>query len=409
MTPTPSSVMSLVLMPIYGQSLSLGSAAGGTAQVISAEDPANRMFNQGVRVHYDSSLIGTSGNPNTPVNPDSMASLVNLEEQLNPDGGNFGETVATGIATKQDTLGLYVTTGRGAYTVDSLSRFASASIINQNHYQNTYAVALHGKLLADTNGFEYRLGPMAWLQGEADAAAANTKAVYKDSLTELVADLKRDYQYAAFVDTSNFKLVGHQQAFTQAGRTYGEIAVALIELHREGTSDIVCLGPGYTYEYTTINNVHMTSNGYRNAGEKYGQAMRTILDGGTWNPCHITAVSRSTTTITVDVYVPEPPLVVDTSLVAAVADNGFEYSGANITGVSIIDNGVGDNNAQIEITIDADAGGTLSFAYENSDLDLRVGPVVGARGNFRDSESAVTDNDSTPLYNWLCTDQWVVA
>jgi hypothetical protein len=109
------------------------------------------------------------------------------------------------------------------------------------------------------------------------------------------------------------------------------------------------------------------------------------------------------------VHVPVAPLVIDTTLVASIANSGFTYSGANITNVSITDTGAGDNTATIEITIDADAGGTLGYAYQNNAVDVRIGPTAGPRGNIRDSDPFETLNDSTAIPNWLCVDQWVVA
>jgi hypothetical protein len=189
---------------------------------------------------------------------------------------------------------------------------------------------------------------------------------------------------------------------------YAEMAVAAIELHREGNG-VICAAPNYTEAFERVNEVHLTPQGYRDYGERLGVIAQRILDTGSWDPCHITGVSRSGSTITVTVHVPEPPLVTDTTLCLAVDDLGFTYDGAGINSVTITDDGTGDNVGTIEIALDASAGGTLGVAYNNGDLDFRIGPRFGPRTNIRDSAAAVRLSDGVGLYNWLCTDQWVVA
>lgn len=99
----------------------------------------------------------------------------------------------------------------------------------------------------------------------------------------------------------------------------------------------------------------------------------------------------------------------DTTIVTAAGNGGFEYSGANITSGVVVDDGVGTGVGQVELTLDAAAGGTLSYAYNNAEVDVRIGPTAGPRGNIRDSDPLVTENDGTPMYNWLCVDVWEVA
>lgn len=338
-----------------------------------------------------------------------MASLATLAEQLNPNDSDFGETFASGIAARLNSMSLFSATGRGAYSVGWLSRMpTSGGQVDTWHFGNTYATVVEGSQLALSAGLTYSVPCIVFKQGEADAAASTTKAAWKTAVEQLIDDFRSHLKWAGLVDTSSLYMIVDQQAYQQTGTTYADIALAAIELHRETSGKIICAGPTYVEEFTAVNDVHMTSNGYRNYGERLG---RVIAAGVTWNPCYITGVSRSGTTITVTVHVPAPPLVDDTSeaIVTAIANSGFTYSGATITGVSITDTDVGDNTATIEITIDSSAGGTLGYADANNAVNMRVGPTAGPRGTIRDSESAVTQNDNTPLYNWLCNDRWTVA
>ncbi len=386
---------------LYGQSLSLGAATDGTDAIITTEASSiHKMFNGGVRAHYDEPGV----NVNTYISPERISSFVALQESENPDSNTFKETYASGIAEWSLRELLLSCTGRGAYNAEILSR---DNVSGSVHYANTYATVLQGSELAKAAGLEYKLGPVIFKQGEADGGLSTAKAQWKAIVIQMRDDFSVDLSRASNSDASGIKFIVDQQAIQVTGKTYGEIAVAAIELHRS-EANIVCAGPTYPEEFAASNEVHMTSNGYRNYGEKLGRVVNTINEGGAWNPCHITGVSRSGTTITVNVHVPTGPLVEDTALISSVANSGFAYSGASITSVVISDDGSSDNNGVISITIDSDSSGTLSFAYENG-ANNSSGSSIGPRGNIRDSEPSVTVNDGKNLYNWLCNDQWSVA
>lgn len=396
----------LTHIPMYGQSLSLGAASDGGEDIITtAASGKDLMFNGGVRFHYDEPGLT---NENTAAHPDQMASLVPLQEQINPNATHMQETFASGIGLRSTDKLLLTASGRGAYRAERLSRYALGSIPDQNHFANTYEAMKSGSILAAAGNYRYHLGPIVFKQGEADASNNTSRTAWKAEVKGILDDLIIHAKHAAHIDATGLNMLIDQLAFTTNGQGYEEIAVAAIELHREN-SGVLCMGPTYPETFATSTAVHMPSNTYRNYGEKIGLIIEKLLNGETWNPCHITGVSRSGTALTVNVHVPVPPIAIDTTLVALVADNGFAYSGANITDVSVTDDGTGDNNGVITITLDADAAGTLHYAYDNSDINGRTGPLQGARGNIRDSHAAVTLNDGAPLYNWLCNDEWVVS
>lgn len=383
---------------MYGQSLSLGTAAGGTGSVISSASATHKMFSAGVRVHYDQ--IAAAGNVNTPVDPDGAASLTALEEQISSQDATLAETLSSGMGVHLTNPTLFSSTGRGAYDIALLLRDTPTNYV---HFINTYAAMLYGSLRAEELGRQYN-PVFAWKHGEADGNANTTRAAYRSMLLELLGDLRGYAQFAAHVDASAAPMLTDQIAFRHDTHTYGEIAVAVIDMHRAG--ELICVGPTYDVPFTASNNVHFTSAGYRIQGERWGKVLSSVLDGSGWDPCHITGVSRSGSTLTVSVHVPVGDLVKDTTTFASrsLANDGFNYSGANITGVAIT--GQVDRTATIEISLDASSGGTLRCAYENATTaDFRN--EVGS--HFRDSNPDVTEYGSHPLYNWLCTDSWVVA
>lgn len=281
--------------------MSLGSDPDG-ASVISSASPGDYMFVGGVRPHYDTPSIS---NVNSSVEPENLASLVTLEEQINPNDANLGETFATGIAAQVSAPILASCTGRAGYRADQLSFHASQIWVDFNHFQNTCAAAAAGSDLIRATEYTYKLGPLVFKQGESDGAVSTSASDWKDELREMLNDFRATLAGSTLTDTSELSMMIDQQAMGQSGCTYHELAVAALELHKE-SEGIVCVGPTYALEYTDTNDVHLTSNGYRNYGEKLGQVIGAIESGAGWEPCHITAAVRVGTVITLDVHVPFP-------------------------------------------------------------------------------------------------------
>ena len=93
-------------------------------------------------------------------------------------------------------------------------------------------------------------------------------------------------------------------------------------------------------------------------------------------------------------------LVFDTTAVNAATNQGFAYkddASRAITGVSLVAN-------TVVITLDGAIGANplVSYAYNNGTGGGTVAQVAGngARGNLRDSDTAVSAFDSARLYNW---------
>jgi hypothetical protein len=105
-------------------------------------------------------------------------------------------------------------------------------------------------------------------------------------------------------------------------------------------------------------------------------------------------------TITVAFYVPEPPLVLDTTLVSDPGAYGFEY---------IDDSGAPPAIAAVALASDETLAITLQSVPSGSNQRLRyaftgipgalAGATTGPRGNLRDSDATVSHH-GYPLYNW---------
>jgi len=106
-------------------------------------------------------------------------------------------------------------------------------------------------------------------------------------------------------------------------------------------TDIVCSGPKYQYPYAP-DGVHLTAEGYRQLGEKYGQIyFERVILGKDWRPLEPLSVEHKGNAITIRFHVPTPPLIWETrfqpphqSVDAWKQGKGFEIStsaGARVT------------------------------------------------------------------------------
>jgi hypothetical protein len=186
----------------------------------------------------------------------------------------------------------------------------------------------------------------------------------------------------------------------------GNPAEAISELVDE-RSDIVVIGP--RYHYPVIDNVHSDATGYDLMGETEAYVVHQVeIEGNTWKPLRITNVSRSGTTITVTVETPPSEsgsVYAERKWITAATNDGFEYDGANITNVSIGTTTA--NSCDITITIDADTGGTLYYAWTGAgvtrDPDTGLYPHAAAWGNIAlDSpEQSITHGDRAIIHYML--------
>lgn len=387
--------------PVDGAAYGSYTSGGTVARCLVAANV--RTFAVGVRPIYDDYSL-TAGSVDTYVHQSrAMGALMPLRERVSPIDGTCGETFGYGMSKQLTSPAAIAATGRAAFTAEKLS------LANGNgffHFSNTYVA---GKEMRERlSALGETVSPivhMIYKQGEADFATA--KATWMTQVQGIYTDARAGLKHA-MLQPVTLRMIIDQLGVWETATNYADLSVAAIDMHRLGIG-IFCAGPTYWCAYRAVNDVHFSQIGYRHYGEHLGRVVQTLIDTGTWNPCYITNAVRSGSTITVTVRVPTPPLAIDTTLVSAIANSGFTYSGATITGVSVTDDGTGDGLGTISITLDAAAGGTLGYAYANG-TSTHVGPTTGSRGNIRDSSALVSSYDgSTSLYNWLCNDQWVVA
>lgn len=238
------------------------------------------------------------------------------------------------------------------------------------------------------------------IHGEQDGLDGNTS--YAEDLAEWQNDFNSDLKNitgqsadipAFFCQVSSSSGYG----FT-GGITSTDFPSQLEQLRAHKTySNIFLVCPKYHLDY--FDHSHITNNAQRVLGEYYAKAFTTYISTGSWEPLRPATVTGSGNQVFISFEGRVGNLVFDTSLVNAATHQGFAYYDdlANtILNVSIVSN-------QVVITLSGTIGAnaTVSYAYNNGDGGA-ANQIAGngARGNLRDSDTAVSSFNGARLYNW---------
>ena len=167
----------------------------------------------------------------------------------------------------------------------------------------------------DVPAFEhviYRLGadpvvikPLVLIHGESDAGNTN----YESEMLQLWKDYNADLRAVTGQKRDILMIVSQHHSFAdRSPSTQAQWRIGV-----DNPEFIVCSGP--KYQYHSVEGVHLTSECYRQLGEKIGEIYyeRVVL-GKNWQPLEPTSVERQGTNITIHFHVPVPPLVWDTGL-----------------------------------------------------------------------------------------------
>ena len=153
------------------------------------------------------------------------------------------------------------------------------------------------------------------------------------------------------------------------------------------------------YQLAYFDHSHITNNAQRLLGEYYAKAFEKIIETGTYSPLRPDNISGVGNTITISFLGRVGNLVFDTTNVIAATNQGFAYnddSGRTITNVQIINN-------QVVITLSGTIGANpiVGYAYNNGagGASNQINGL-GARGNLRDSDTAVSSFNGQNLFNW---------
>lgn len=235
--------------------------------------------------------------------------------------------------------------------------------------------------LAKTAGKTYGVGAIIVTHGENDAGNRN----YENELYQLWSDYNTDLRAITGQQQKILMIVSQQDSCNDRSPS----TLAQWKIGVDHPADIVCSGPKYQYPYAG-DGVHLTAEGYRQLGEKYGQIyFERLIRGKDWQPLQPTGVERKGAVITIRYHVPTPPLVWETAFQAPHQSipewkqgKGFEVNAADGTKVSIASAEISGDTVLITCASDPGPNARVGYAMMAGPMPSSGAPQ-SARPNAR--------------------------
>jgi hypothetical protein len=370
----------------------------------------------------------STGSLSWPVDPNnSSLSMVPLIEPIGRLAPNYPSSWPTNIAgeTQQSAMGNQITSmvqtdfGRNYVSVQGnvgengqcmtyLKKNATQSGINGRAFEASLVETRAIKRLATAAGKTYGVAAIIITHGECDSG--NTS--YENDLRQLWADYNTDLK-SITGQTQNVLMIVSQQ------NSQGDNSASTLAQWKVGVdypADIVCRGPQYYYP-SAADHVHLTTDGYEQLGEKFGQVYyERVVRGNNWQPLQPTSASRNGKVITVQFHVPVGPLVFDTTLQTphqgqAEWSNGkgFEVYSSNSSHITISSVAISGSSVQITCTTDPGANARVDYAMSQNSSAMTT-PYQGTMrwGLLRDSDPFVGYTTKKAQQNWCVAFQMTV-
>jgi hypothetical protein len=399
-TPVPPGDINHVL--VIGQSLALGSY--GTPALTTAQPYNNLMFNTGILTADHS-------------NAKNLVSFVPLVESVLA-GTNHGETgwaaaanLTTALARATDLGGLPPPNNdyRILMSDDGASGLAYSMLMRGTAQYNVgLAQVTAGHSIAGALGLNHVVRALFVVHGETDQGLQTSN--YESNLEAWQADYESDIRaitgQTAPVPMFVSQLSGNWGAVGTGGNA-ALIPQAQLQASLDAPTKIYLVAPKYMLTFS--NGPHLINASYRQMGEYFAKAYRSVVvERKAWVPLRPASIQCTATTVDVAFAVPVAPLVIDTELVAKTGGYGFSF--VNGSGKNVPISAVALSSAS---TVHIQLGGTLSgannrlrYAYApaegmtcSSSAVTCNGSQTGPRGNIRDSDSTPSLYGNA-LFNW---------
>lgn len=380
--PEPIEPTSVNHFLFYGQSLSVGAAAGS---LVSTTQPySNITFSGGPRAWDGENWDFSSFKP-----------LVEDEVSPSPDGsGNRKETPCSGAAnyasTKMALRGiapsdhviLASTAGRGGSRIDQLNKASS-------WYSNLLAHISAAHALNSSHAVQ----ALGWLQGENDVIAATSFSAYRDELAALQSDIENDGK-GITGQAHPIYLLTYQVSY--GIKLNPGVALAQLDLSQKHAK-IYMTTPTYHLPHAG-DNVHLTAVGYKWIGAYFGRAYDSLLRGKA--PQFLNPVSATIrgSVIRVRFDVPTDPMILDVATLPPTEDYGFVVmDDDNVSPIADI----GIDGRDVVITLSSEPEGITTVRYAMDNLSAELSIANAASGNLRDSSKdvATVAGIDRPLWN----------
>ena len=297
-------------------------------------------------------------------------------------------TALVRAAAGRDFVSVQGEVGENGQCMIYLKKNATRNGVNGRSYEAAMIETKAIARLAKAAGKTYGVGAIIVTHGECDAGNSN----YENDLRRLWLDYNADIPRITGQSQKIQMIVSQQNAVNDRSAS----TLAQWKAGADYPADIVCSGP--KYQYPSHEGVHLTAEGYRLLGEKYGQVYyeRVVL-GRNWQPLQPTVVKRKGSVITIHYHVPVPPLVWDTALQAPhpsveewEAAKGFEVNTA--AGAKVRINSAAISGDAVILSCASDPGPAARVGYALTGEKTRMAepfPGTFRWGLLRDSDPFV--------------------
>jgi hypothetical protein len=231
--------------------------------------------------------------------------------------------------------------------------------------------------------------------------------------TDALVEWQEDYQAGIQAITGQAHPVPLFISGISGWTTTRESPIPTMQLaaHVRAHGKVVLVTPGYIFDVRN-DCLHYSNHGQRRLGEYFAKVYARVVFGGeTWEPVRPKTITRAGNVIDVRFYVPNPPLVFDTTRVVATPNMGFDFwdngALATIANVALV------GPDTVRITLAANPSGVnmrLKYAQNQPPTGTGcIGPGIqyarGAAGNLRDSDNTPSyysdaNGQPYPLHNW---------
>lgn len=279
---------------------------------------------------------------------------------------------------------------------------ALATAANKSYVVRGIA-AVHGEQDSDDYFYGSSIFPLVGSDGTAGALKS-----YTDALLEW----QRDFEGGVKAITAQTQPVPlfvvqisnwGEAIRDDPSRVASRVPQMQLDAHTKAPGKVVVIGAGYPLEINQEDCLHFTSEGTRRLGEYFGKVYtEVVIAGRTWEPVRPKLITRNGTTITVQYFVPRPPLAIDTTQVAEAPGRGFTVVDGNGNALATVTDAKVTAPDTVTLTLSGDpgAGARLRYALNQDVLGGCAGPQNGARGNVRDSDTTPSQSGGAPLQNW---------
>jgi len=258
--------------------------------------------------------------------------------------------------------------------------------------------------LSQANGLIPRVDFVDWFQGETDSQLNTSTATYLSELQGLQAELNLTIKSATGQTFNPVWLSGSFSMF-EAGETGPSIALA--KAQQQGI--ITLCTPYYPFYYNSVADgfdvsdyIHLNGVGYTWLGEYANKVKRAwITEGRKFSPTIPTNITKSGTTYRLSYACEVAPLVLDDITVTNPGNYGFQVfdSSNNLVTISSVSLGSSGKDIIIETSSDPGDGSEIAYALIGY-ASVPRNPAFMPRGCVRDSDPAVSELNSCPLWNW---------